>query len=90
MWGNGAAFDNPILRDAFENMGIGAPWHFGNDSCLRTLVRMGRMVGIDPKKNLEREGTYHNALDDAKFQVAYMAPIWQHFFAPKAVEEVAA
>lgn len=80
LWGNGAAFDNPILANAYEKFGMGTPWSYRNDCCLRTLVRMGRRAGINPKKTLERTGTYHNALDDAINQIAYMTVIWQHFF----------
>jgi len=54
------------------------PWFFANDRDVRTIVDLGRQLrNIDPKKDLELEGTAHNALDDAKFQVRYVSAIYQ-------------
>jgi len=73
LWGNGVAFDNVILRNAFNKAGVKFPVHFRNDMDVRTLV------AYDPeekkKQNSEREGTAHNALDDAKHQVKYVSAI---------------
>jgi len=66
MWGNGAAFDNVILRGAFERMDIPAPWMFWNDRCFRTFK------AISPPVNIPNAGTAHNALDDAAWQAKYL------------------
>lgn len=63
IWGNGATFDNVILRSAYEQTQLPAPWKFWNDRCYRTLK------GLYPEVKLpDRGGVHHNALDDAKYQ----------------------
>lgn len=61
VWGNGATFDNVILRSAFEQLGIRPPWTYKGDLCFRTLRRLFPVP-------YETEGTKHNALDDARGQ----------------------
>ena len=64
LWGNGSDFDNTILTNAYDKCGLRAPWMFYNNRCFRTLRKtVGRNV-IEPV----REGTHHNALDDAIYQ----------------------
>lgn len=65
LWGNGSDFDNPILICAYRNTGVPTGWKFWNNRCYRTLKNLVR----GPK--LERVGTYHNALDDAKSQALH-------------------
>lgn len=77
VWGNGANFDNVILRTAYERSGIECPWKFFNDRDVRTIVELGRAVGFDPKKDLPFTGEVHNALDDAIHQAKYVSAIWQ-------------
>jgi exodeoxyribonuclease VIII len=66
VWGNGANFDNVILRNALDRYGYSALWKYSNDRCFRT------MKNILPKIEATRAGTYHNALDDAIYQVNYL------------------
>lgn len=66
IWGNGANFDNVLLRDSFERCSIPAPWMFWNDRCFRTMKAMLPQVVV------EREGTAHNALADAVYQAKYL------------------
>ncbi len=64
-WGNGAAFDNVILRSAFTVMGEECPWGYSMDRCFRTLK-----AGV-PKEVFSRVkamGTAHQALYDAVWQ----------------------
>ncbi len=76
IWGNGVDFDNVILSNAYKAVGMKQPWAFFNQSDVRTLVELGKKLrNIDPKNTLEREGTAHNALDDARFQVKYVHAI---------------
>ncbi|EJL6536061.1 3'-5' exoribonuclease [Vibrio cholerae] len=78
VWGNGSGFDNVILANAYKATRIKPSFFHWNDRDVRTIVEMGRSIlGIDPKSTLERQGIHHSALDDAKFQAAYVSTIWQ-------------
>lgn len=77
VWGNGASFDNVILRNAYAAAGATLPWDYYNDRDVRTIVEIGRSLGINPKKDIPLEGTAHNALDDAIHQARYVSQIWQ-------------
>ncbi|EIH8078626.1 3'-5' exoribonuclease, partial [Escherichia coli] len=41
VWGNGATFDNVILRRSYERQGIPCPWRYTNDRDVRTMVALG-------------------------------------------------
>lgn len=69
LWGNGADFDNPILSYAYTKAGIAIPWSQWNGRCYRTIK--STFNGI----KAVRQGTYHNALDDAKTQAAHLIEI---------------
>jgi hypothetical protein len=77
VWGNGIAFDNVIVREACNRMGYDQPWDFWNDRDVRTMVELGRVIGIDPKNDMEFEGIKHDALSDAIHQAKYVSLIWQ-------------
>ena len=62
IWGNGATFDNSIVQRMFEAKGYPVPWNTFGDRCYRTAINM---LGRPP---LVRNGTHHNALDDAIYQ----------------------
>jgi exodeoxyribonuclease VIII len=64
MWGNGSDFDNAILGSLHDDLGMPRPWSFSDNRCYRTLKNVVQPVGNLPI----RAGTYHNALDDAKYQ----------------------
>jgi len=72
VWGNGASFDNAILSSAYTALQITQPWKFWNDRCYRTLK------GLAPAVKLEREGTHHDALDDAVYQAKHMQAVVAH------------
>ncbi|ELE2166633.1 3'-5' exoribonuclease [Vibrio fluvialis] len=81
VWGNGSGFDNVILTNAYKAVRIKPNFSHWNDRDVRTIVEMGRSIlGINPKETMEREGTHHSALDDAKFQAKYVSEIWQTFY----------
>ena len=65
VWGNGSDFDNQILADVYEAAGRKIPWLWYNNRCYRTLKGMDRSI------KLERVGTHHNALGDAKSQAQH-------------------
>lgn len=63
IWGNGATFDNMILRNAYAAMQQAYPVKYWNDRCYRT------MKSLFPQQECElRIGMKHNALDDARYQ----------------------
>lgn len=66
VWGNGASFDNVILRGAYHRNGTTPPWAWWNDRCYRTIKAQHRHI------QFERTGTHHNALDDAKTQALHL------------------
>jgi len=68
VWGNGSTFDNVILRNAFEATGIECPWKFWHDRCYRTMKSVCPVT-------LDRQGTHHNALDDAITQALHLQAI---------------
>lgn len=73
LWGNGADFDNAILQVAYDRVSIEDPaWQFWNNRCYRTLK------GLAPSVQMVRQGTYHNALDDAKSQAEHAVRIMKH------------
>lgn len=83
VWGNGATFDVSILEDLFRQYDMKCPWQFWKVLDVRTVVAMGRAIGIDPKKDFKFEGTEHNALHDAAHQAKYVCEIWRILTAPQ-------
>lgn len=76
VWGNGLKFDLGKLEYHFEVLEYDKPWGDFNDRDIRTAVDLGRMLGIDPKKDLVFEGVKHNALDDARHEAKYLYSIF--------------
>ncbi|MEQ4972210.1 3'-5' exonuclease [Klebsiella pneumoniae] len=77
VWGNGATFDNVILRSSYDREFIPCIWKFWNDRDVRTIVELGRAIGINPRRDIPFDGDKHNALADAKHQAKYVSAIWQ-------------
>ncbi|KAB2831112.1 exonuclease [Escherichia coli] len=77
VWGNGANFDNVILRRSYERQGIPCPWRYCNDRDVRTIVELGKAIDFDARTDIPFEGELHNALDDARYQAKYVSAIWQ-------------
>ncbi|HII2250602.1 TPA: 3'-5' exoribonuclease domain-containing protein [Escherichia coli] len=77
VWGNGANFDNVILRRSYERQGIPCPWRYYNDRDVRTIVELGNSIGFDVRMAIPFEGVPHNALDDARHQAKQVSAIWQ-------------
>jgi len=72
LWGNGAVFDNVILKSAYDRGGLILPWHFKNDRCYRTMRAMLPVVELP-----EIAGTHHRAIDDARWQAQYLIEAWK-------------
>lgn len=62
VWGNGADFDNVILATAYKAVGQKLPWKYYKNRCFRTMKNCFPV-------ELKREGTHHNAVDDAVHQM---------------------
>ncbi|MDV7071488.1 3'-5' exoribonuclease, partial [Citrobacter werkmanii] len=77
LWGNGCSFDNVILRRAYALTETPFAVPFLNDRDVRTMVELGKSVGINPSFDIPFEGDMHNALSDARHQVKYVSAIWQ-------------
>lgn len=70
VWGNGATFDNVIVRSGFAAVRLPVPWKFWNDRCYRT------MKNLRPDVKMERVGVAHNALSDAISQALHLQKIY--------------
>lgn len=80
IWGNGATFDNVILRNALDRVGVPVPWRYTEDRCYRTLKNLFPSVKAPPLV-----GEKHNALYDATFQAAHAQQIF-NFMERKGLE----
>ncbi|MCR2796148.1 3'-5' exoribonuclease [Enterobacter kobei] len=78
VWGNGASFDNILLKDSYDRTGIPCPWKHWNNRDVRTIVELGKAVGYTPRYEIPFEGEPHKAISDARHQVKYVSAIWQH------------
>jgi DNA polymerase III epsilon subunit-like protein len=72
IWGNGSTFDNIILRSAYRACRLEYPVKFWQDKCYRTMKYSA------PGIELVREGTHHDALDDARSQAKHLQAIVAH------------
>lgn len=72
IWGNGATFDNVILRSAYRACRMEYPVRFWLDRCYRTVKNLA------PGIELVREGTHHDACDDARCQAKHLQAICAH------------
>jgi exodeoxyribonuclease VIII len=71
VWGDGATFDNVILRNAYKAAGLGVPWSYWNDRCYRT------MKSQYPDVKMVRKGTHHSAAADAVSQAVHLQAIFK-------------
>jgi hypothetical protein len=69
IWCGPSGFDVPILENAYRNLRLPVPWHLRDVRCWTTFRKM---MGV-PKQPGEAP---HNALDDAKSQVATFRVAW--------------
>ncbi|WP_240654942.1 3'-5' exonuclease [Rhodovarius crocodyli] len=66
LWGNGAAFDNVVLAEAFRAWAMIRPWSYKQDRCYRTLRALLPHIEEPPF-----EGERHTALADALHQAKH-------------------
>lgn len=69
VWGNGVAFDNVILGNAYKLCNIEQPWKFWQDRCYRTIKGLLKSIPVDDY------GVAHNGLDDAIKQANHLIKI---------------
>lgn len=65
-WGNGSSFDISIMEDILRMYKVKCPWLFYNVMDMRTFRRF-----VANNAKVEKTGTNHNALDDAKSQAQF-------------------
>jgi len=81
LWGNGSSFDCSLLEAAFELADTPFPIPHWNYRDVRTVVELGKAVGMNSRYEIPFEGDQHNALADARHQVKYVSAIWQRLTA---------
>jgi len=72
IWGNGASFDLPKLKNAFVKCGYNVPWNYYNERDMRTMV----MLRPEVKERMPFMGTKHNAKADCRFQIDVVSEIY--------------
>lgn len=70
IWGDGAHFDNALLKAAYERHGLRVPWTYKENACYRTMKDLRPDVVVDRGPYLE-----HHALDDAIHQAKHLSAI---------------
>ena len=65
-WGNGAGFDNVILRNAYRAFGGYCPFRYKHDRCYRTIS------GLFPNTVYAPPAIAHHALHDAQAQATHL------------------
>lgn len=68
VWGNGSDFDNVLIANACKAVSRPLPWKYYKNRCFRTMKNLFKV-------EVKREGTHHNAVDDAVFQMRVLKKI---------------
>ena len=84
LWGNGCSFDNVILRRAYALTETPFAVPFWNDRDVRTMVELGKSVGINPRFDIPFEGDMHNALSDARCGWRHRSYVCRNSFSAKS------
>lgn len=69
VWGNGASFDNVLLRGLYDAAKQDAPWNYWNDRCYRTIKNSF------PEISFQETLPKHVALNDAIMQTNHLLEI---------------
>lgn len=75
-WSRGASFDLVVLKNLVLKLygrGSKTPWKYWDERCQRTIE------AFCPMPDEDREGTHHNALDDAITQAKHVAKFYANF-----------
>ena len=73
IWANSPSFDLVILKNAFEKVGLTAPWKHNKERDVRTLLSLIPEV----KKEISFKGIKHYAIDDCKHQINCCCEVWK-------------
>lgn len=76
VWSHGPSFDIAHLENAYRHFNKETPWKYNSARDTRTIFSL---ADLDIKK-YQRSGTYHNALDDARFQATMVQKAYQLLF----------
>lgn len=71
VWGNGAAFDNALLAEAYHRCQLQLPWKYKHDRCYRTMAAAFPHVPRPPGP------PRHIAHLDARDQAHHLMAIWR-------------
>jgi hypothetical protein len=69
-WGNGAGFDNVVLRNAYQKLGGIPPFRYKHDRCYRTINALFPDVAYVPP------ALAHDALSDAVAQAVHLQKLF--------------
>jgi hypothetical protein len=79
-WGNGATFDITLIEHSIDvgSVGLEPPWSgaYWKIRDMRTLIDAAESLVDFNMDSVKREGTHHNALDDAMHQAKVMIAAW--------------
>ena len=73
IWGNGSDFDNVILSNAYQRLGMPTPWTPWVSRCYRTVKNLPNIKKVAINR---AAGTHHNALDDAIAQATHACQLF--------------
>lgn len=73
MWANDPDFDLVKLTNAFRAVGKEPPWQYWEYQSVRTMKRLAKKLKLTLPP---REGTHHNAVDDAIHQTKIVTTVW--------------
>ncbi len=73
LWGNGANFDQPVLRGMFHRHKVEPLWSFRHERCYRTF----KALAPHTHRVYELGQTQHHALHDAIAQAKHVLNIWK-------------
>lgn len=76
VWAKGPDFDLVLLSHAYDKLGMRVPWSFRNARDVRTMLWMGKALGINLEEGMKPVPfTKHFALDDAIYQANQVAAL---------------
>lgn len=83
VWGRGPRFDQAILTHAYTSLNRDVPWQFRNEMCIRTMEFLRPEVKAStPKADSTGHGSdgggLHDAVLNAKYQIAYVSAIYKN------------
>lgn len=77
IWGNGADFDNVVLRHSLDAFGFHDVWSFRNNRCFRTMKNVFPVE--DQTLALGPQETKHTALGDARWEARILNEIVRNY-----------